>query len=104
MTDITVITGASSGIGAAVAERFAQRGDTVVLMARRVDALNEVASRIVEAGGRAVVMPVDVTEGDVSAAFREFTQHSHDCSDQRGDRGSHVADFRSTQRIIDVIP
>ena len=42
---------------------------TVVLMARRVDALNEVASRIAEAGGRAVVMPVDVTrKDDVSAA------------------------------------
>ena len=109
MTDITVITGASSGIGAAVAERFAQRGDTVVLMARRVDALNEVASRISEAGGRAVVMPVDVTrKDDVSAAFREvYAEHS------RIDRlvinagigdPTLAADFQADQfqRIIDV--
>ena len=97
------------GHRAAVAERFAQRGDTVVLMARRVDALNEVASRIAEAGGRAVVMPVDVTrKDDVSAAFREvYAEHS------RIDRlvinagigdPTLAADFQADQfqRIIDV--
>ena len=72
MSGVTVITGASSGIGAAIAERFAAAGDTVVLMARRVEALNEVAARVTELGGRPLVIPVDVTrKADVLHAFQK---------------------------------
>jgi len=55
---VVVITGASSGIGAALAERLARRGDRVVLVARRKEALDAVAARC---GGRASVMVADVT-------------------------------------------
>src|SRR5438094_7222042 len=55
---IIVITGASSGIGAAVAEAVAKRGHKVVLAARCKDALEEVAARI---GEEALVVPTDVT-------------------------------------------
>src|SRR4051812_6553351 len=55
---VIVITGASSGIGAAVAEEVAKRGHKVVLAARRADALEEVAERI---GEEALVVPTDVT-------------------------------------------
>lgn len=55
---IVVITGASSGIGAATAELLAGHGDTVVLVARRREALEEVAERC---GGRAHVIFADVT-------------------------------------------
>lgn len=59
MTDrIVVITGASSGIGAALAEIVAGRGSTPVLVARRRDALNAVAERC---AGRAHVITADVT-------------------------------------------
>src|SRR3712207_4381810 len=59
-----VVTGASSGIGAATATRLAAEGFEVVLGARRLDRLTELAERI---GGRAVQL--DVTDPDSVAAF-----------------------------------
>lgn len=57
-----VITGASSGIGAATAYALARRGADVVLAARSVAALEEVARRCRELGGRTLVVPTDVTD------------------------------------------
>ena len=59
-----VVTGASSGIGAATAERLAAEGFSVVLGARRLDRLAELAERI---GGQA--LPLDVTDDASVAAF-----------------------------------
>ena len=59
---VVVLTGASSGIGRATAVAFAQRGATVVLAARREPMLHEVAEECLSAGGRAMVVPADVTE------------------------------------------
>jgi NADP-dependent 3-hydroxy acid dehydrogenase YdfG len=59
-----VVTGASSGIGAATATRLAADGFDVVLGARRLDRLTELAGRI---GGRA--LPLDVTDDGSVAAF-----------------------------------
>jgi NAD(P)-dependent dehydrogenase (short-subunit alcohol dehydrogenase family) len=65
---VVVITGGSSGIGRAAAERLAARGAHVVLAARRVDALRETARLCVESGGSAQIVPTDVTvEADVDA-------------------------------------
>jgi NADP-dependent 3-hydroxy acid dehydrogenase YdfG len=61
-----VITGASSGIGAATALRLAEEGFSVVLGARRVDRLEEVAERC---GGRALVL--DVTDPSSVARFAD---------------------------------
>lgn len=58
---VIAITGASSGIGRAVAERAASEGAAVVLSARRVELLNEVVAAIVAKGGRALAVPGDVT-------------------------------------------
>ncbi|MEU8157884.1 SDR family oxidoreductase [Micromonospora sp. NPDC048986] len=57
-----VITGASSGIGTATAYALARRGAAVVLAARSEPALLQVAQRCRELGGRALVVPTDVTE------------------------------------------
>jgi NAD(P)-dependent dehydrogenase (short-subunit alcohol dehydrogenase family) len=59
---IALITGASRGIGAAVAERFAGEGAHVVLAARTVGGLEEVDDRVRASGGSATLVPVDLRE------------------------------------------
>ncbi|WP_121827994.1 SDR family NAD(P)-dependent oxidoreductase [Streptomyces sp. S1] len=59
-----VITGASSGIGAAAAELFVKEGAQVVLAARREDRLSDVIDRIGAPGGRAVAVVADVTRAE----------------------------------------
>lgn len=66
---VVVITGASAGIGAALAETVARRGASPVLVARRVDALEAVARKC---GGRGLVVAADVTRREeVRRAVRE---------------------------------
>jgi NADP-dependent 3-hydroxy acid dehydrogenase YdfG len=59
---VVVVTGASSGIGAASAVGLAAAGYRVVLTARRADRLAEVARQITDSGGSAVVHELDVTD------------------------------------------
>jgi NADP-dependent 3-hydroxy acid dehydrogenase YdfG len=59
---VTVITGASSGMGAAIARRFAGCGSPVVLAGRRTGRLESLADEIGEAGGQALAVTCDVTD------------------------------------------
>src|SRR5215468_8770877 len=59
---VALITGASRGIGAAVAERFAQEGAHLVLAARTVGGLEEVDDAVRAAGGSATLVPVDLRD------------------------------------------
>jgi short-subunit dehydrogenase len=61
---VLLITGASSGIGAATARLFAGQGYRIVLAARRFERLQELASQIEESGGRALAVAADVTSLD----------------------------------------
>ncbi len=62
MDRIAVVTGASSGIGAATAVQLAEAGYRVVLTARRAGRLAEVAERIADMGGEADIRQLDVTD------------------------------------------
>lgn len=59
---VVVVTGASSGVGRAVARAFGERGARVGLLARNEEALNAAAGEIRAAGGEALVCPVDVAD------------------------------------------
>jgi NADP-dependent 3-hydroxy acid dehydrogenase YdfG len=69
---VAVITGASSGIGAAAAQRLAAEGFEVVLGARRLDRLQEVAQSI---GSRARALTLDVTDASSVDAFCSQIDH-----------------------------
>ncbi|MEL7445034.1 MAG: SDR family NAD(P)-dependent oxidoreductase [Pseudomonadota bacterium] len=59
-----LVTGASKGIGAAVAQSLAAAGAHVILVARKVKALEEIEDAIHAAGGTSTIAPIDLTEGD----------------------------------------
>jgi short-subunit dehydrogenase len=57
-----VITGASAGVGRAVARAFAEQGANVALIARGRDGLEAAAKEVIAAGGRAMAIPLDVAD------------------------------------------
>ena len=59
---IVLITGASSGIGRALALEIGRRGASVALLARRAEELLKVAEEVEATGGRALVLPADVRD------------------------------------------
>jgi NAD(P)-dependent dehydrogenase (short-subunit alcohol dehydrogenase family) len=67
---VAVVTGASRGIGEAIAVAFGEAGADVAVLARSRDELEETADRVRDAGGRAVAATADVTDSAaVEAAF-----------------------------------
>lgn len=69
---VAIITGASSGIGAATAHALAHEGARVALLARRAERLEELAGQIHAQGGTALAIPMDVTdEAQARAAVQQ---------------------------------
>jgi NAD(P)-dependent dehydrogenase (short-subunit alcohol dehydrogenase family) len=64
-----LLTGASSGIGEAAAEKFAAAGAQVIVVARRAELLETLAARIVENGGDAQAVPCDLADLDAVDAL-----------------------------------
>ncbi len=74
---IAIVTGASRGIGAAIALALGKQGRHVVLMARDEAKLNEVAGQITAAGGKASVRTCDVSDHAGLAAAIEAIADEH---------------------------
>lgn len=68
---VAVVTGASSGLGAGFALALADAGATVVLAARRIDRLHEVARAVEKRGGTALAVGADVTAPEACATVAE---------------------------------
>jgi NADP-dependent 3-hydroxy acid dehydrogenase YdfG len=73
---VILITGASSGIGAASARAFARAGARVALAARRADRLEALAAEIRAAGGEALAIPTDVAQlADIQQLVQQTLAH-----------------------------
>ena len=68
---VTIITGASQGLGRGVALAFAREGCRVVIAARSADALNGVAAEARELGAEALAVPTDVSRVADRGAVRQ---------------------------------
>jgi NAD(P)-dependent dehydrogenase (short-subunit alcohol dehydrogenase family) len=72
---VAIVTGASSGIGKAIAENFAAEGAKTVLVARRKEVLDGIVAEIRGKGGAAEAAAADVTkEADVDALFAKVVK------------------------------
>lgn len=72
--DLALITGASSGIGAETAKKLAAEGLHVVLAARRMDRLEQIAGEIRAAGGRVEIIQADLTHQEERQAVINFVR------------------------------
>src|SRR4051794_2569284 len=66
--EVVVVTGASAGIGRAIARRFGEDGARVALLARNRTGLEAAAREVEQAGGQALVLPTDVADADAVEA------------------------------------
>lgn len=96
---VALVAGASKGIGAATAQAFAAAGASVVLAARDLAALERVAERITDEGGRALAVRADVSDADsvrdlvdrVLTSFGRLDAASNNATD--GPRPAPLADI-----------
>src|SRR3954463_4980719 len=72
--EVVVITGASAGVGRATVREFARRGAQVALIARGLDGLEGARREVERAGGRALVLPLDVADADAVERAAEATE------------------------------
>src|SRR5256712_3584487 len=78
---VAVVTGAGRGIGAAIARKLAALGAVVMLCGRKREPLESTAAEIGEAGGRAEVLPCDVTDLSSVEAAAQAIDKTHGRAD-----------------------
>jgi NADP-dependent 3-hydroxy acid dehydrogenase YdfG len=106
---VALVTGASSGIGAAAAEALAAAGATVALVARRAERLDALISQIKDGGGKAIALPGDITDeqvaqGVITETLRRFGRldilvNSAGIIDSGGVENADTAQYR---RVLDI--
>jgi NADP-dependent 3-hydroxy acid dehydrogenase YdfG len=106
---VALVTGASSGIGAAAAEALAAAGVTVAVVARRADRLEALVNQIRDAGGQAIALPGDVideqvAQGVVAETLKRFGRldilvNSAGIIDSGGVENADAARYR---RVMDI--
>ncbi len=104
---IAIVTGSSSGIGKAIALRFAEEGARLVLAARRLQLLEQLASCIRERGGEALTVQTDVrdepqVERLITGAIQHFGRLDILVNNGVIGGGGRLGDTR-TERFDDVI-
>lgn len=107
---VVFLTGASSGIGEALALNLATRGAILGLVARRAELLNELASRCESAGGQARIFACDVVDSDAiqaaAAKFRDEFGHIDIMIANAGIGGNDTAtrayEPAAVKKLIDV--
>ena len=103
---IAVVTGASSGIGAATARQLAAAGYRVVLTARRKDRIEALAAEITEAGHQATAYALDVTDraavDEFATAFRTLAVLVNNAGGALGLDPVATADPEDWRRMYDV--
>src|ERR687886_2390597 len=72
--EVVVITGASAGVGRATARAFAREGAQIGLLARGRDGLEGARRDVEESGGRALVLPADVSDADAVESAAETVE------------------------------
>ena len=100
-----VVTGASSGIGRALAAAFGAEGATVWLGARREKELREAAREVEEAGGTGMPLKLDVTDGRSVAAFAKKVDACDVLVNNAGIGGSGTVDemdVETWRRVLDT--
>lgn len=75
-TRVVVITGASAGVGRAVAREFAKQGAKIALLARGVDRLNAAKKEVEELGGTALVLALDVADSEAVERAAQTVEES----------------------------
>ncbi len=103
---VAVITGASSGIGAALAELLSKEGASVVLAARRREKLDEVTHRVTGTGGNATAIQCDVTVPREAEELIHQTIQTYGRIDilvNNAGRGNFASVEDTTDRMIDQV-
>ncbi|NMI58290.1 MULTISPECIES: SDR family NAD(P)-dependent oxidoreductase [unclassified Streptomyces] len=106
---VALVTGASSGIGHATALELAREGTSVALVGRREDRLTDLAAEITGAGGKALVVPADITTAQAAAEAVERTVEGLGRLDTLVNNAGLMllgpapsADLNDWQRMIDI--
>lgn len=96
---IAVITGAGTGIGRSTALKFAAEGATVVLVGRRKQPLEDTATEITNAGGKATLHSADLENGDEAAGVINITLEKHGRIDILVNNAGHSSRVRSIKFV-----